>query len=129
MALFRVFELHSFSILGRRYGPGFRELDLVRAVEMVFGDAEGSFGSFSQHAPGFPARRLEKDIEARSSQDADKKLLLGGLNVLGVDCGHARVRISGSSSTVRTLPEDNFSRNAGFFMHVNRSTSKCSGKF
>ena len=34
-----------------------------------------------------------------------------------------------SSSTVRTLPEDKFSRNAGFFMHVNRPTSKCSGKF
>src|ERR1035441_6115229 len=95
MALFRVFELHSLSILGRRSGPGFRELDVVRAVEMVFGDAEGSFGSFSQHAPGFPAGRLEKDVEAWSSQDADKKLLLGGLNVLGVDCGHARVRISG----------------------------------
>jgi hypothetical protein len=95
MALFRVFELHSFSILGRRSDSGFRELDVVRAVEMVFGDAEGSFGSFSQHAPGFPAGRLEKDVEAWSSQDADKKLLLGGLNVLSVDCGHARVRISG----------------------------------
>jgi uncharacterized repeat protein (TIGR03803 family) len=34
-----------------------------------------------------------------------------------------------SSSTVRTLPEDKCSRNAGFFMHVNRPTSKCSGKF
>ena len=29
MALFRVFELHSFSILGRRYGAGLGELDLV----------------------------------------------------------------------------------------------------
>jgi hypothetical protein len=36
---------------------------------------------------------------------------------------------SSSSSTVRTLPEDKCSRNAGFFMHVNRPTSKCSGKF
>jgi hypothetical protein len=36
---------------------------------------------------------------------------------------------SNSSSTVRTLPEDKCSRNAGFFMHVNRPTSKCSGKF
>ncbi|HZM10095.1 MAG TPA: hypothetical protein VFC15_07780, partial [Candidatus Limnocylindrales bacterium] len=35
----------------------------------------------------------------------------------------------GSSSTVRTLPEDEFSRNAGFIMHVSRPTSKCSGKF
>jgi len=33
------------------------------------------------------------------------------------------------SSTVRMLSEDKFSRNAGFFMHVNRATSKCSGKF
>jgi hypothetical protein len=34
-----------------------------------------------------------------------------------------------SSSTARTLPEDKFSGNAGVFMHVNRPTSKCSGKF
>jgi hypothetical protein len=39
------------------------------------------------------------------------------------------VVLSDSSSTVRTLPEDKCSRNAGFFMHVNRPTSKCSGKF
>ena len=34
-----------------------------------------------------------------------------------------------SSSTVRTLPDDKFSKNAGFFMHVNRPISKCSAKF
>ena len=39
------------------------------------------------------------------------------------------VLLSNSSSTVRTLPEDKFSRNAWFFMHVNCPTSKCSGKF
>ena len=34
-----------------------------------------------------------------------------------------------SSSTVRTLPEDKYNRNAGYIMHVSRPTSKCSGKF
>src|ERR1035438_2875256 len=28
--------------------------------------------------------------------------------------------VSDSSSTVRTLPDDKFSKNAGFFVHVNR---------
>jgi len=36
---------------------------------------------------------------------------------------------SDSSSTVRTLPDDKFSKNAGFFMRVNRPISKCSAKF
>jgi len=34
-----------------------------------------------------------------------------------------------SSSTVRHLPDDKFSKNAGFFVHVNRLMSKCSAKF
>jgi len=37
--------------------------------------------------------------------------------------------LSDSSSTVRTLPNDKFSKNAGFFMHLNRPISKCSAKF
>jgi hypothetical protein len=38
-------------------------------------------------------------------------------------------KASDSSSTVRTLPDDKFSKNAGIFMRVNRPISKCSAKF
>jgi hypothetical protein len=42
---------------------------------------------------------------------------------------NAQIPNSDWSSTVRMLSEDKFSRNAGFFMHVNCATSKWSGKF
>jgi hypothetical protein len=78
--------------------------------------------------PDFPGEFSESALR-ECAVDTSPKVRAAVADAIGNGKIKALLPALASSSTVRTLPEDKCSRNAGFFMHVNRPTSKCSGKF
>jgi hypothetical protein len=111
------------------------QLDVVAdgsQVQVTFERFEGGldFGQLHIQLP----KRARLVASAKATQQVMSVALLGllefvfqQLELKGVPVD--RLTRLGSSSTVRTLPDDKFSKNAGFFMRVSRPISKCSAKF